>query len=79
MKAQVCPICDGKGVVRLGFYPNTDSTANEWPKCRACHGTGYIMCREECHLWPHIRPSELERRRPSYPWPWKEDDWWEYK
>lgn len=59
MKAQICPVCHGKGTVAPDFYPDTKSISRQ--KCRACGGSGVIICREEHYPWP--------RPEPNPPWP----------
>ena len=50
MKAQVCPVCNGRGIVAKGFYElgfeeHEDVTPNETitEECRSCKGKGYIF------------------------------------
>jgi len=48
MSAQICPICQGKGLVIKGFYDNvqneTMTTGNllETEECRTCKGLGIV-------------------------------------
>ena len=40
-----CPVCDGRGVVRQGFYEDCRATIlcpNNQETCRACAGVGYL-------------------------------------
>lgn len=39
--AHCCPVCNGNGVVRFGFYLQTTSTVTPEP-CRSCNGTGIV-------------------------------------
>lgn len=47
-KPHICPVCNGRGIVQRGFYDNSgwgDSITYENPKnCRACGGSGIIIC-----------------------------------
>ena len=46
-KPQICPVCNGNGLVANGFYTQTSgvwsSTSNEPEKCRSCNGTGIVF------------------------------------
>jgi hypothetical protein len=37
-----CPVCEGKGKVRAGFYPDESLTAAGWVTCRTCNGCGIL-------------------------------------
>ena len=43
-----CPVCDGHGIVAAGFYASvtgvSDGTSTAPEQCRACGGTGVIIC-----------------------------------
>lgn len=47
MSVQVCPVCNGKGLVPNGFYDvgsNASTTISVTPEtCRSCGGKGYIF------------------------------------
>jgi len=71
MKAQVCPVCKGRGKVPLGFYepelmePGRSVTIDPvrtWVPCRACGGKGYIIIPEEAE-------DKMEPPKPM-------DVWW---
>ena len=56
MRWQVCPVCEGKGIVPNGFYSypvgqgfTSSSTAVE--KCNSCQGTGMV-----------VEPIDMEQR-----------------
>lgn len=46
MKAVLCPVCTGSGIVVKGFY---DRTSDTWTSCggtemcRSCGGTGFVV------------------------------------
>ena len=45
-RAQMCPICGGKGKTPPGFYtPETGSmsTSAAWETCRGCSGSGIVL------------------------------------
>lgn len=45
MKAQRCPVCDGRGLVSPGFYITREPDTNNIPQpesCRGCLGTGIV-------------------------------------
>ncbi len=46
---QCCPVCEGKGTVRSGFYDDIDYSfaIALLPRetCRSCNGKGYIVVR----------------------------------
>jgi DnaJ-class molecular chaperone len=49
MKAQICPVCAGKGTVPQGFYDiygGYSSTAVIEESCRSCGGSGYVVVPE---------------------------------
>lgn len=38
-----CPVCDGRGQVFNGFYPQTDNIVTIGPEhCRTCSGLGLV-------------------------------------
>lgn len=49
MRAQICPICNGRGEVPESFYdilPYYTSGSTEIDRktaCRSCHGAGYVV------------------------------------
>lgn len=58
MKAQVCPVCQGRGFVDAGFYDDPSkrwswvpNSAPKTEKCRTCKGEGIVRVREE-PIWP---------------------------
>ena len=60
MKAVLCPVCNGNGLVSAGFYNSggdypygtTSTTTPE--QCRSCQGRGYILLKEETNENPFI-------------------------
>ena len=68
MKAQVCPVCDGKGTVPGGFYPGEGDTSASRQTCRSCKGRGIVFCSEGFLPQP-IRPREpYQPYQPWYTW-----------
>lgn len=53
MKAQKCPVCEGRGTVDANFYANEprpgDTTAST---CRACGGQGFILIPSPLRFTP---------------------------
>ena len=48
MKANRCPVCNGKGIVPAGFYSyGNASTGTVDETCRSCKGSGYIVLPED--------------------------------
>ncbi len=44
MSVEKCPVCEGSGNVRLGFYDdNTPSDGRKVETCRACNGSGIFV------------------------------------
>ena len=48
MKYQVCPVCEGRGILPLGFYMypkgQTFTSASASPEqCKTCNGRGVIL------------------------------------
>jgi hypothetical protein len=43
LRPHLCPVCHGKGTVSAKFYPGSP-IGKERQTCRACSGTGYIIC-----------------------------------
>jgi len=43
-RAQVCPVCEGRGIVPREFYPDLTEThcPAKYVVCRACNGTGIV-------------------------------------
>ncbi len=39
--AQKCPVCEGKGKMPPGFYP--DGASGQWIDCRSCSGRGIVF------------------------------------
>lgn len=64
MRPEICPVCNGKGTVSPGFYPD-DSTSNVRQICRACNGRGIIICGEDRFM----------PRKPIIPWRLRPDVW----
>lgn len=58
---QKCPICNGRGMVAHGFYPDDEQT--EHPACRACDGRGIVR-------WGDVVPQPYPVPYPVYPMPW---------
>lgn len=56
MSVQVCPVCNGKGLVPNGFYnvgSNTRTTTSATPEtCRSCGGKGYIIEYSDSYQHP---------------------------
>ena len=45
MKAAICPVCGGNGIVDEGFYRQTSgqwTSAGGTEICRSCGGTGWV-------------------------------------
>lgn len=70
MRAQICPVCDGKGLVEKGFY---DADEDETEECRSCNGAGYIfvpIARQPC---PRPYPVPMPYSPPwDGTWVWTE-------
>ena len=50
MKAVLCPVCHGSGIVAMNFYNRTSeqwTNAGGTETCRACGGIGYVVIPEE--------------------------------
>ena len=47
MKAQVCPVCAGKGTVHDMFYTGIPSSTGGRTKCKSCTGRGIVFCPDE--------------------------------
>lgn len=62
MKAQKCPVCDGKGKVPAEFYPDTKDSTLAWVDCRSCNGTGIVVVQEEVEAVVEL----LERKLKEY-------------
>ena len=67
MKAQLCPVCCGKGLVPNGFYSaigtTTYTTSSTTPEtCRSCGGNGYIIIQETAYSVKELEwePSLLD-------------------
>jgi len=64
---QVCPVCEGRRIVPLGFYSLADSpfrttaTAEASESCRSCAGTGVILSDAPPQPIPFTRCDELAR------------------
>lgn len=44
MSVQVCPVCNGRGLVPNGFYDTSYSSSSTAPEiCRSCQGKGYLV------------------------------------
>jgi len=52
VKAQVCPVCNGKGTVPPYFYLDVHPDIHARQKCRTCKGRGIVMCEEEKFYLP---------------------------
>ena len=53
MKAVLCPVCTGSGIVEEGFYQRTSNTWTSCggiEKCRACSGKGWVEVNESNHI-----------------------------
>ena len=66
MKAQVCPVCGGKGKVPKAFYepwrawePSSTNPAEEWIDCKACGGRGIIFVPEIEKHEPPPKPTDV--------------------
>jgi len=64
MKAQLCPVCEGRGEVTSNFYGYGASTSASPVKCRACDGQGYLLLSEDRGYVPQPCPQY----RLSPPW-----------
>ena len=70
---QICPVCQGKGLVKGDFYPdNTKHPIPELEQCRTCRGSGIIFdntVRIEPYIVPQPQPYPVY---PVYPYnpPW---------
>jgi len=42
-RAQICPVCGGKGSVPECFYMGTLGTPTGSTTCRSCEGRGYVV------------------------------------
>ena len=59
MRAVICPVCNGVGMVSAGFYSH-DGNYPYWVSsevnpetCRSCDGKGWVEVHEEsCHSYP---------------------------
>ena len=53
-QAQVCPVCNGKGIVPNGFYNTTNptytSTSTAPEPCRTCCGSGMVIVQNQDYL-----------------------------
>lgn len=38
----LCPVCQGRGLVVQGFYENVEAVSVDRELCRSCRGQGYI-------------------------------------
>ena len=51
MKAVLCPVCDGSGIVPNGYYTHTTgtwTTTDPTPEtCRGCGGKGWVEVSED--------------------------------
>ena len=52
--AERCPVCNGRGVVKPGFYNLGDTTSLAIETCRSCGGKGYIIVPDK-ELPTHIK------------------------
>lgn len=43
MKAELCPVCQGRQTLPTGFYGPFDATSIAPEQCRSCNGLGYIV------------------------------------
>lgn len=74
--AQKCPVCEGKGKVPPGFYP--DGNQSKWQECHACGGRG-IVYGYAVDPVPYV-PAPVPMPRPiPYPYvpvrPWQPPYW----
>jgi len=60
MKAQKCPVCEGKGVVPAEFYPDTKDSTEKWVTCRTCNGVGIVQVQEEVEAVVSILEEKLK-------------------
>ena len=60
MKAAICPVCGGNGIVDEGFYRQTSgqwTSAGGVETCRSCDGKGWVSVQENkpfFRLWPRL-------------------------
>ena len=50
MKAQKCPVCDGRGKLPAEFYPDTAYSSERWVECRSCQGTGIVAVEDTTEM-----------------------------
>jgi len=61
MKAQKCPVCEGKGKMPADFYPDTAETTEKWVTCRTCNGSGIVVLEDEVeHIMQKLEESLSE-------------------
>ena len=61
-----CPVCEGKGLVQPGFYP--DSHDPQWAKCRSCSGSGVLYAMTADPLPVPVVPAPWSPQPWSPPW-----------
>ena len=69
MKAAICPICQGRGKVRKGFYDYSYVAqeplyleGEETEVCQSCNGKGWVEVQEEpANTGPYILPNPIYR------------------
>ena len=62
MKAVICPVCGGNGIVDEGFYRQTSgqwTSAGGTETCRSCDGKGWVTLDEPDGL-PPAHPYNIE-------------------
>ena len=62
MKAAICPVCGGNGIVDEGFHRQTSgqwTSAGGVETCRSCGGTGWVTIHEPEGL-PFAHPYNTE-------------------
>jgi len=62
MKAVICPVCGGNGIVDLGFYTQTSgywTSVGGTETCRSCGGQGYVVIPDyEYSIFPGEEDNE---------------------
>lgn len=60
VKAQTCPVCQGRGFVPCGFYNTSgigSSSSISDEKCRSCFGRGYLCLYDYCDNKASVVPD----------------------
>jgi len=65
MKAQKCPVCDGKGKLPAEFYPDTAESTLKWVECRSCNGSGIVLVQEQVEGLLEFIEEKLIEQKPE--------------